>query len=410
MSIIKWLGGAASNTQKVTLTPAGDTATTVSYRVTLTGEDGVPITLATNSSATTVAQIVADVQSTLNASTNVLFDAINWTENGSVVTGEAAVGGVPFYVGTTASTTATATSTFTTATSTANTGPNDWETALNWLTATNANNVPADDDTANFNSGNYSLLHGLRPGDGVGNQGGTKIALNKLARGVAFEGNIGDAVSQIYLQASASTIAINGKGDQVWLHATASSVNIAGTSSSRDAVHLKGDFDNLRVMGVGVQGKVWVADSSVLDKLYVTGVGGQAAVEVGDSVTSQDLVEATAGLVTLKSSATTCTINAAGNARVIMHSSATEATGPINVRENAFVEYNGSGTLEKGTVISGTFSLINSEAEAVTVTNVEVYGGLWTDRSGTANVTYTNDINAYGGQVNTETGTVINYV
>jgi hypothetical protein len=411
MAIIRWLGGASTNTQVTTHTPGGNTATTVTYKTTVTGEDGTAVTISTNSSATTVSQIVQDIQSALSAtSANNLFKVITWTEDGTKVTGTAKVAGTPFYISTLATSTATTGMTYVTATTTANQGPHDWESSPNWETSTGGNTVPSNTDTVHFSKGSHSLLFGLRPGNGSGNQGGTAISLTKLTRGAAYEGNIGDAENGYYLVADSTTVQINGRADAVLLNTTASSVNVAGTSNSRAAVKLDGDIGNLRLLGTGVNGKVLVADSAVLDNVYVVTTGGQGELEIGDSVTSLDLLEATGGLTTLKSSATTLTINAAGTARVIYDGTATEPTKAINVREQAKVEYNGKGTASTVTLISGTFSLVNSEAEAVTITSASVYGGLWTDRSGLGNVTYTNDINAFGGQVDTETGTVIRYV
>src|SRR5690349_17360674 len=140
-----WLGGASSVAQVVHLTPGGTIEVGDKFIVTLTDKDGyyTGVQGATQSETysaggTTVASVCTGLAAALAASTQSMFAAVTWADATTYVTGTSETAGIPFYVSvsTTESDNSSADSqTFATSTTTSNAGPNDFNTAANWTTA-----------------------------------------------------------------------------------------------------------------------------------------------------------------------------------------------------------------------------------------------------------------------------------
>jgi hypothetical protein len=401
----RWLGGAAATTQVDTLTIALTWAAADTMTTTLTAEDGTTSTVNTvvagsDNEANRDAHL-ADLQAVQTGGT--IWDTVTFASSSTdKITVTANVSGTPFYC--TASETTAGNGTWARASTTANTGPNDWETTGNWSSAS----VPVNNDDVKFLTGRHPLLFGLRPGNGAGNQGGASLSLTTFRVAEAYDGvSIGQPANSYYLDLDATTVSIDNKNAQVLLDGTHTDVAIKGTTAGTKAVQLDGDIGSLYLTGPDVIGKVWVADSAVLDNIYVNDCPN-AELEVGENVTSLDILQATAGRIVMNSGGASLVVDVAGTATVIYHGDADEAVSAWT-SFGGVSEYNGSGTLTTAILHSGTFSLENSEAESVTITNCTVYGGFWTDESGLKNVTYTNNIIKWGGSVNSETGTTIAY-
>lgn len=338
--------------------------------------------------------IATALQSELNGSTQSLFAAITWTVSTTVVTGTAKTLGVPFIA---ASAVTGGGGTITDATATANVGPNDWNTATIW----DGGAKPVNDDHVAINSGSRDIKYGL-------NQSG--VNLKSLRIGKQYRGIVGDKVNKFYFQIGVSStagsntpiVAINTGGVSVWLDGTMTTVIIRGCSVDADAVQLKGNVDDLRLIGPDVKGTITVADSMTLDNVYVLGVGG-ARLILGKTLSSFDLIEMDSGIVENNGAlAASGTFNVNGGKLIHLKGNAPN----VNVRGGE-LDFRGDGTLTTLHVYNGLFSLVNSVAKLLTISNATVHAGILDEQGSLANVTYTNDIIQHGGQVLGATGRVV---
>lgn len=363
--------------------------------ITLTNEAGGTQTESIVPSGTDESTIATALRSALNSSTQDLFTTINWTVSTTVVTGTAKTSGVPFVF---SSAVTGGAGTITDATGTANTGPNDWNTATIW----DGGSKPVNDEHVAINSGTRDIKYGL-------NQSG--VNLKSLRIGKQYRGIIGDKVNQYHLQIEVSStagsntpiVAINTGGVSVWLNGTMPTVIVRGCSVDADAVQLKGDTDNLRLIGPGVKGTITVADSMTLDNVYVLGVGG-ARLILGKTLSSFDLIEMDSGIVENNGAlAASGTININGSGKLIH----LEGNAPnVNVRGGE-LDFRGAGTITTLHIYAGLFSLVNSVAKLLTITNATVHGGVLDEQGSLANVVYTNDITQHGGSILGSTGRVV---
>lgn len=154
-----WKGGAAAVAQiwsgTVTDITVGHT-----YIVTLTDEAGgtAQVSYTVVSGDTTTTLLATHIVAGLQASTDPRFTAVTWSSNTNVITGTAIAAGVPFYIA--VSGTGTWASTGNT---TKNSGPNDWNTAANWV----ENVVPIATDNVTL-TGSNAWKYGLQTGLALG--------------------------------------------------------------------------------------------------------------------------------------------------------------------------------------------------------------------------------------------------
>ncbi|MCH7908195.1 MAG: hypothetical protein IIB38_01095 [Candidatus Hydrogenedentes bacterium] len=324
--------------------------------VTLTNEVGGTQTESIDPSGTAESTIAAALRSALNSSIQSLFTAITWTVSTNVVTGTAKTSGVPFIV---ASAVTGGTGTRTDATSNANVGPNDWNTTSIW----SEGSKPANDDVVVINSGSRDIKYGL-------NQ--SAVNLKGLRIGKQYRGIIGDKVNQYHLQVTVSNtgggntpfVSINTGGVSVWLNGTMPTVIIRGCSVDADAVQLKGDVDDLRLIGPDVKGTITCADSMTLDRVFVLGVGG-ARLILGKTLSSFDLLQMDSGIVENNGAlAASGTFDIAGGKLIHLKGSVAN----VNVRGGE-LDYRGDGTLTTLHVYNGLFSLVNSVAKTLIISN-----------------------------------------
>ena len=363
--------------------------------ITLTNEAGGTQTESIDPSGTTESTIATALRSQLNSSTQSLFTAITWTVSTNVVTGTAKTSGVPFIV---ASAITGGTGTRTDATSNANVGPNDWNTATIW----SEGSKPANNDVVVINSGSRDIKYGL-------NQ--SAVNLKGLRIGKQYRGIIGDKVNQYHLQVEVSQtsgsntpfVSINTGGVSVWLDGIMPTVIIRGCSVDADAVQLKGDIDDLRLIGPDVKGTITCADSMTLDRVFVLGVGG-ARLILGKTLSSLDLIEMDSGIVENNGAldGASAAININGGRLIHLKGS----VAIVNVRGGE-VDYRGDGTLATLHVYNGLFSLVNSVAKTLIISNATVHAGVLDEQGSLANVAYSADIIQHGGQVLGASGRVV---
>ena len=130
MATKRWQGGAAAVAQITTLTPGGTIEISDLFKVTINGK--VVSYAATD---TTVASVCTGLAAALEASEEPEFTEIDWADSVTCVTATAGTAGVPFTLSvetTESDSSAADTQTFSASTTTSSSGPNHWDTALNW--------------------------------------------------------------------------------------------------------------------------------------------------------------------------------------------------------------------------------------------------------------------------------------
>jgi hypothetical protein len=391
-----WQGDAATTAQVDTFTVAGSWSAGETLTTTLRAEDDstVAVVSTVQAGATTVTEVRDEVLSDLQASGNALFTALTFAASSTdAITATADIAGVPFH----ASLSETgATGTYTAAATTANSGPNDFNVAGNWDTAS----VPETGDDVVIAGSSSSIFYSLPQNTR------TSADLNSLRIAPSFTGDVGQPANGYYLEIDVAnggdvTTTVNSRGNSVWLKGTMTNVYWLGGLGGANAVQLDGDIDNLYVLGATARGVLTVKDATALDNVYQQDAPG-AITNLGENLTSLDLIEINSGRLVTESGGASLTFNVAGGT-CILHEDADEAVSAVNVRGGT-MEYNGSGTLSTLVVYSGFFDLRANSAGSVTVSAATIYGGTLSDRGGLTNVTYTAGIIAHGGLVETDSG------
>lgn len=410
MSSYDWQGGTTAVAQVDTLTAADTWAADDTLTTTLRSEDG-STTQAVQSTATgsTIETGVIDVHiAALQASTNSLFQKVTWAKaSSSTITGTAKVAGIPFYC--TASESTSGDGTWSRASTTASAGPHDWRTTGNWvggsLPVSGAHSIdigphPTDED-ANGNPKSYAILYGLE----TAGAGSGAVAVNTFNVGHSFRADVGDSANSYSLQLDVTNgsgvTVLNSGGPAVWIKGSHDDLTVAGCQPGRNAVRLSGTtLTAFRVLGAGVAGNVRVADGTAVTNAWILDCPG-AVIRIG---TGSVITALEMNTSTLLLDRNCTTLNLQGGT---ITQTTTATTTTINNR-GGYILYNGKGTITTLNNYSGTTDFRQSIAvEGITVTNATIWGGLIVDRGGLNNVTYSNNIIVYGGDVQSDTGQTV---
>jgi hypothetical protein len=397
-----WKGGAAATTQIDHLTPGGTIEVGDLFKTTMTDENGSTTTISTPATGTSVAQVCADVQADLDASTNALFAAVTWTEDGTKVIGTADTAGVPFYC--TVETTeagggAADAQTYVRSSGTANTGPNDFNTTGNWSDS----EVPTTDDDVRVGVDDNGVAHSIKYGL---NQSGQDFKSFRVSNEFPGWATVGDPANGFYLMCDVSSTAgsntpwvvLNGAGSY-WLKGNIDRAVVLGSTFGSNAVKISSTNAAfiLAVSGNGVRGRVTVAASSSCATLAANAPNAQ--VYVGNGVTNLAKVFLGRG---------SGEVDAAVSTELAVHDGLWEHTAGALALLRCYggtIKVKGSGTVTLEEVFGGVVDW-KENTQAVTLTAASVFGGLHDEGGGMSNITHTADIRNYGGTVNAAPGDV----
>jgi len=365
------------------LTPGGTIEVGDKFLVTMRGEDGLSSTISYSATGTTVQSVCEGLVTLLNSSTDPLFAAVTWTEDGSKIIGTARVAGVPFYcsVSTTESNGSAADAqTFSRSASVENSGPNDFNTPLNWLGGSAPN---AAEDSAIYEYGSVDCLYGLY---------GHSLASIEIRQ--SYTGNIGLADTPLDTGASHCVIGqhfgsgtpagsgrINVKvsdGANVTVYATGS----VSTDANRPPCRITGTtIASLTMYGGTVGVAISVADESSV-VATVNQVGGTLILgpgaDVGDITKSGgtlyvhkcDSIVNIGGTTVYNGSETLVSLKVLGGEVTTW---GTHATTAAEVMAGALYS-NTTGTITTLNLYGGTVDFTQSNA-ARTVTTTNIYPG-----------------------------------
>jgi hypothetical protein len=233
--------------------------------------------------------------------------------------------------------------------------------------------------------------------------GGNYSALGLMAEiriGQNFVKSFGSSSS--YVRIEGTTVVLESGGD-VYLDVESSTstakVIVNHTPLSADAVHLRGDIHELRVLDsagdVSIEATTSSSTSSgntEVDTIYVfNNMGGKVTTET--SVTSLDTVHMDNG--TMESSCAATTVSVYGGT---FTQQSTGALTTLNVYgQDTFVYSSGSGTVTNLNVYDGRTVFQNNGSDGLTVTNCTLYGGIIDLQPSLRNITFTNNIVARAG-------------
>lgn len=382
MSTVRWAPKVTA-VQQVTTVTIGTYDAATTYKVTINGK-----TVSTVGTGGTNATTATALQALLAASTYPEFEEVTWTVNSNVVTGTAVTAGLPFTLATAVS---GGTGTISNSTTTANTGPNNWDNALNWDTGA----IPVSTDDVIIEGTSVSILYGIDQ---------NAVTLTSLTVNANFTGQIGlpqynaggyYEYRTTNLKISATTVNVGGGPTaggssliRLDLGSNAATVNVFSTGTSSvsglEPFIFKGTSGSnvvnvnkgtVAVAGFGGE----TATVATLNVGYVNNQASDAQVRLGAGCTLTT-VNQYGGIVVGNSAATTvneyggtCTWNAG-------------AVTTANVYGGKLY-WNSTGTL--GTLnLSGTIDL-TQDARGKTITNATLFSKA-TFNAPDGNVTFSN--------------------
>ena len=252
------------------------------------------------------------------------------------------------------------------------TSSTSWSTGANWSTGS----APGASDIAVFSSTN-DIVTGTPPA--------TSIAGLRVTEG--FTGTIGTSSSPMNI--AATEVVINCPNGAVYITGASTTMNVIACGGATPGLKLTNStVSELRVSGV-------------VGSIEFVGTGGPSAVYMFDSPFATLTVPSTASnhQTIVMNSGTVVTENGVTHGVTVEGGTLTingDQTVNTITQSAGVVNYNSSGTLTTATVRGGTFSLAGNPSTAVTITNCKVHDGTLDERSGMANVTYTNDIDIKG--------------
>ena len=372
----RWIGEATAVAQVDTIRVTNSVAADV-ITITLEAEDGstqaVTHTVADTNNNTTA----AGLQSALDSSSLSLFQRINFTVATDTVTATAAVAGVPFQL----TATDDGSTAMTKTTATGSTGPNDFNSAGNWSRGT----APTADDVLYFTSGSSSVLYGL-------DQSG--ISLDQMIVGPGYSGNIGTDTAALRINADAGGEKGMTLGGSGFYYNISGDIENVTVTQNLGTLKLGTKIKNTNLTGINVGGTIEL-DCRTADNggnvLRMSGVGPACVVEIPATAVQQASIFMDSGRVNMKASgpngsqalvsgtAYLCCkesgkINGTGTAHL---------PGTITVMGGSYVHESDADLASGGVELAvfnglADFSRVKaatSDAEFITLGNVELYGG-----------------------------------
>lgn len=405
MASLYFKGSATSTAQVDTLTVGGTVETDDVFNIIITDEAGNAVTLATVAGSATIATVCTTIAAAFNASTDYRLTPITALAGATTVTLTADTAGVPFYC--TVTTTengggAADAQTFVRTATTANSGPSDWNTALNWSTGS----IPVNSDNVVIDSRNAvtaGIIYGLNQSavtlaslDLSGNYKPIGTELADLRIGVTAW-DIGRPLPDGSSPTLPTITKINTGTVQ-----TAGTVHSTRTSGSNGfpPVQLKGTHASnaYLVKGTSVVG-IGTATPGVATTALTLTVQDTAKVTVGSGVTLGTVnPEGDGSKTTLYCAATTINYG--------LGDVTTEGSGAITTATigGAFVS-NSSGTITNLHVDGDGEADFSQSTVARTVSNAFVYGEnstLDADNGVALSVTFTNGVDCLRGAKSTQ--------
>tara|TARA_Y100000114_G_C11760316_1_gene329179 strand:- start:623 stop:1876 length:1254 start_codon:yes stop_codon:yes gene_type:complete len=395
----RWIGEATAVAQVDTIRVTNSVAADV-ITITLEAEDGstqaVTHTVADTSNNTTA----AGLQSALDSSSLSLFQKINFTVATDTVTATAAVAGIPFRL----TATDDGSTTMVKTTATGSTGPNDFNSAGNWSRGT----APTADDILYFTSGSSSVLYGL-------DQNG--ISLDQMIVGPGYTGNIGTDTAALRINADAGGEKGMTLGGSGFYYNISGDIENVTVTQNLGTLKLGTKIKNTNLTGINVGGTIEL-DCRTADNggnvLRMSNVGPACVVEIPSTAVQQASIFMDSGRVNMKASGpngSQALVTGTGylcckESGKINGTGTAHLPGTITVMGGSYV-HESDASLASGGVELAVFNGVadfsrvkaaTSDAEFITLGNVELYGGSL-NAGGSALLVDLTSVKNFGGKV-----------
>ena len=383
----RYYTGAAKRVAQVdTVTPGGTIAATDTFSVTINNK-----TLTFTATTTTVAHVVTGLYNLWVASEEPEFLEVEPTDSTTTLTLTARTPGKPFTVTASVSNVSGgAAPTLTQATGTAASGPEYWNVAANWSSAT----APTTGDTAII-EGNYNILYGLDDNSTTL----AKMVIRDFSGVIGLpptnpEGGYPEYRDQ-YLKVSSTIIDImqNVTSPRIRINVgtnqTTATVYSSGTSGDPTikAVTLRGTHASNVVNNLG--GEVGTATEAGETATVATFRQGSSAsnpvTEIGDGASLTTVVVDSGTLINYADFT-----NGTANGGTIILVDDPDIGGTLHVRE-ATVVVNGGPIIAKLVLAGGSVLDLSQDARALTITDCTMHAGA-TVRDPFGRATWTNAI------------------
>lgn len=386
MAVVKWIGGASPVAQVSTVTlPNGYNDSETNLSLTLAAEDGSTTqSVSIIPSGTDEEVIAAALHAACDASSQSLFTQVEFSVASNVITMTARIPGVPFYPSAAVTGGAGAANV---ATGTASAGPNDWNAAANWSSAS----VPVDSDDVLIVDSGHSILFGLDQ---------SAIQLSSLRIGESFLGDVGDAAGGFQLIIDATSVHVAPQAGSVRIDGAFADVYVRRIRAGSDALVIGGSVTSLYFDGeVEVRGGVRFLANATIGTLNVLDVASTFRASTSGT-TAITTLNQTGGVVEHAGDQISAA-NLAGGTLVTTGSASLLA---VTVWKGASVDHQASGTITAANVRGGTLSFARNRSTAVTLTTLNLSAGVVDLRNNLDNVTVTNNPTVRGGRILTDQG------
>lgn len=400
---IRWVGGATATAQVDHCTPTNVEVGDI-FTITATGENGDTEAVSFVATAATVQNVAEGLAAAWNARTHYLYTPITASEDDTKTILTADTAGVPFYVAASASDGGgTDDQTHTRSSSVANSGPYDWNTALNW----DGGAVPGAAGSQDVYVDGGTILYGLDQSGIANTLDELHIVDSQLGANPSGGRNAG------YLQIKATDVHIGehwGPGSlsqttpvMVDTGSTASTITIyasgTNTTTTLPAIWVKANSGSSKLITYGGYVGVCYDKASTAQFGNVYNYGG--SIYSGDGLTIQSSYEQTTGtaklhlaspLGTFNLHGGTCTLYGYGYG--ITTASVYDGTLYCYSPVTTFNEYDGTttiytdsgdGSIGTANVKGGTLYYKGSAG----ITTLDIYAGTVDCRGGTTSRTIT---------------------
>jgi len=242
--------------------------------------------------------------------------------------------------------------------------------------------------------------------------GGDYTALGAMAEiriGSGFVASFGSATA--YVEIESDDVVLDSSGTvylDVDCNTATSSVVVLGGKNGTTFLYLRGDIQELRV--VGGNGTIWAQAATEfstgsgyteIDSIVVSSAN-RVVLTIDGNVSSNDTISIDAG--SIESECAVGTLSVYGGT---FQQDGSGAITTANIYGNGYADFRGTGNITTLSLSSGTAHFRSNESDGVTVTNATINGGLLDLSTSLRNITFTNNISSNGGTILPPLGSTI---
>jgi len=275
-------------------------------------------------------------------------------------------------------------------------GDGSISSASNW----SPSGAPAASDVLVFAEGTSAIVGGDYTALG---------AMTEIRIGSGFTGSFGSDTA--YVQIESDDVVLDSSGTvylDVDCNTASSSVVVLGGKDGTTFLYLRGDIQELRV--VGGNGNIWAESATEfstgsgyteIDSIVVSSAN-LVVLTIASNVSSNDTISIDAGMIMSQ-----CAVGTLSVYGGTFQQDGSGAITTANIYGNGYADFKGTGNITTLSLSSGTAHFRSNESDGVTVTNATINGGLLDLSTSLRNITFTNNISSNGGTILPPLGSTI---